>query len=226
MKHWVIVGVAAAAITTAATPAALAAPPKVTIEVLSSRADLVTGGDALVRITVPRAGDARRLKVKLGAKSVTRKFAKRSNGEVEGLLTGIGDGRQTLTAEVPKRYGARITLVGHPNGGPLISGPQLTPWVCQATAVDRQCNQAASYELKAVTGSGFVAYDPAAPPSGIKDTTTTDGRTATSTSSRRSMTPSSLGSRGHRRRAGTAASSSRTAVRAAPIAPRGPRRMS
>jgi hypothetical protein len=177
MKHWVIVGVAAAAITTAATPAALAAPPKVTIEVLSSRADLVTGGDALVRITVPRAGDARRLKVKLGAKSVTRKFAKRSNGEVEGLLTGIGDGRQTLTAEVPKRYGARITLVGHPNGGPLISGPQLTPWVCQATAVDRQCNQAASYELKAVTGSGFVAYDPAAPPSGIKDTTTTDGRT-------------------------------------------------
>lgn len=147
MKHWVIAGVAAAAITTTATPVAFAASPKVRIEVLSSRADLVTGGDALVRITLPKAGDAHRLKVKLEATSVTRQFAKRSNGKIEGLLTGIGNGRRTLTAEVPRRYGARITSVGHPNGGPLISGPQLTPWVYQATAVDKQCNQAASYAL-------------------------------------------------------------------------------
>jgi len=154
--------------------AAQAAPAQaapVEIEVLSSRADLVSGGDALVRITGAGTGG---LRVTLGGRDVTRQFARRPNGHVEALLTGIPDRRVTLTATAGS-HGARIDLVGHPNGGPLISGPQMQPWICQPTAVDDQCNQPASYELLAKTREGFVPYDPQSPPRGIEQTTTTEG---------------------------------------------------
>ncbi len=153
-------------------------PERVRIEVLSSRADLVSGGDALVRVSLKRPADARRLKVTLGRTDVTRRFARRANGEIEALLTGLPDtGRRVLTARVAKRYGARLTLTLHPNGGPLISGPQLVPWVCEPGARDAQCNQPAGYQLKAMTDNGFVDYDPENPPSGVRTTTTTEGRT-------------------------------------------------
>lgn len=161
------------ALLSAAAPAA-AAP--VELEVLSSRADLVSGGNALVRVNIEDAADAGRLSVKLGDNDVTGQFATRANGEVEALLTGIPDGPSTLTA-IAGGNGARLQLKGHPNGGPLISGPQLQPWNCQPTAVDAQCNQPASYELFARTGDGFVAYDPESPPSGVQETTTTEGET-------------------------------------------------
>ena len=92
------------------------------------------------------------------------------------MLTGIPNERVLLKA-VTGSHGARINLVGHPNGGPLISGPHLQPWICQETAVDADCNQPARYELLAVTEDGFVAYDPEAPPEGIQQTTTTEGET-------------------------------------------------
>jgi hypothetical protein len=153
---------------------ATAAP--VEIKVLSSRADLVSGGDALVRIKLERAAAARHLKVRLGDRDVTDQFARRANGKIEALLTGIPNRRVTLTATT-KRRGARIDLVGHPNSGPLISGPQMKPWICQETAVDADCNQPARYELRAVTDDGMVAYDPKSPPEGIQETTTTEGET-------------------------------------------------
>jgi len=143
------------------------------IDVLSSRADLVSGGDALVRIS---GADPGTLTVRLGDDDVTAQFARRANGHVEALLTGIPDRRVTLTATAGGR-GAKLDLHGHPNGGPLISGPQLQPWICQPTARDAQCNEPARYELKARTSSGFVAYDPQRPPSGIATTTTTEGET-------------------------------------------------
>jgi len=157
----------------AAAPAA-AAP--VELEVLSSRADLVSGGDALVRVRLEDARAAERLRVRLGDRDVTGQFARRANGEVEGRLTGIPDAPVTLTATAG-RDGARLGLVGHPNGGPLISGPQLQPWACQEGAVDAQCNQPARYELLARTEEGFVPYDPGSPPDGVRETTTTEGET-------------------------------------------------
>ena len=155
---------------------ASAAP--VELEVLSSRADLVSGGDALVRVELANSGDLGALQVDLGGRDVTEQFARRANGEVEALLTGIPDERVTLTATVPGRYGAKIELTGHPNGGPLISGPQLQPWGCQASAVDAQCNQPARYAFFAKTRDGFVAVeDPQSPPDGTEETTTTEGET-------------------------------------------------
>ena len=155
---------------------ASAAP--VELEVLSSRADLVSGGDALVRVKLDSSNDLRALRVDLGGRDVTEQFARRANGEVEALLTGIPDERVTLTATVPGRHGAKIELTGHTNGGPLISGPQLQPWGCQEGAVDSQCNQPARYAFFAKTSDGFVPVaDPKSPPANTEKTTTPEGET-------------------------------------------------
>ena len=65
---------------------AVPADAKTTIKVLSNRADLISGGDALVRVTPIGAT------VKVNGKDVTGEFAKRPNGQYLALLTGLKDG--------------------------------------------------------------------------------------------------------------------------------------
>ena len=113
----------------------------------------------------------------LGKRDVCKRFKRRSERQGRGPPQAASPNRRVaLTARAGGR-GARLLLTGHPNGGPLISGPQLEPWVCQETAVDEDCNQPASYALLARTEEGFEPYDPESPPSGIQDTTTTEGET-------------------------------------------------
>jgi hypothetical protein len=134
------------------------------------------------------------VKVTLGKANVTREFAIRANGKFEGLLTGLRNGTNVLTAVMPDGYGARLKITNHPIGGPVFSGPQIQPWQCQGGAADRQCDQAPSYAYYYVpageanagsNGAGqgdtnaFQPYDPSNPPpaSAIATTTTTDGVT-------------------------------------------------
>jgi hypothetical protein len=143
------------------------------IEVLSGRADLVTGGSALVAVELARKADAKTVRIRLGDKNVTRKFARDGKRRLVALLGGLRNGRNTLTAQAGNK-GARLTLVNHPHGGPLISGPQLKPWVCQAGAVDAQCNQAPrvvfQYRSTDPTKTGFQPYDPAHPATDVAKT--------------------------------------------------------
>jgi hypothetical protein len=144
------------------------------IQVLSNRADLISGGDALVRIA---GAPAKGLRVHAGRRGVTKAFAKRADGHVEGLVTGLHTGRTVLTARAPGRRAGRAAIVDHRNGGPVFSGPQVQPWQCQAGARDAQCNQPVSYGYaykSSVTGR-FAAYDPANPPADIATTTTQNG---------------------------------------------------
>ena len=89
----------------------------ISITVVSSRADLVSGGSALVAISPGRT--AGRLKVTVDGHNVTGRFAVRANGSFEGLVRGLKLGRNVLRATLPNGAGARITLVNHPTGGPL-----------------------------------------------------------------------------------------------------------
>ena len=68
----------------------------------------------------------------------------RPNGRFQGLVTGLALGDNVLTARITGGPGARITLTNHPNGGPVFSGPQVQPWVCQETAVDEPPDDAAA----------------------------------------------------------------------------------
>jgi hypothetical protein len=152
--------------------------PALSISVLSGRADLVSGGSTLVAIKLPRS-DTRSVKVTLGHRNVTKDFAIRKDGRFEALLTGLRLGRNVLQATLPSGWAARITLTNHPIGGPVISGPQLHPWICEQGATDKQCNKPATYQYEYMSTNpakhGFQPYDPSSPASDVAQTTTDQG---------------------------------------------------
>lgn len=163
-------------------PVSLAAPAaEAELRVLSTRADLVSGGDALVDVRLPSGVDPAKVRLSVGKRDVTDAFAVRENGRFQGLLDGLALGDNVLTAKLPKGGGARLTITNHPNGGPVFSGPQVQPWICQPTAIDDQCNQEPAYELVYKSTSplsdGWQPYDPDNPPSDVAQTTTDEGVT-------------------------------------------------
>ncbi|HET7532453.1 MAG TPA: DUF6351 family protein [Nocardioidaceae bacterium] len=151
--------------------------PPLTIQVVSNRADLVSAGEALVAVRLPRGTRPRSLRIRLNGRDVTRMFGLRRNGRYEGLVRGLRVGRNRLVASAPGRTTDRVVITNHPNGGPVFSGPQVRPWVCQESARDAQCNQPPRYELmyrSSVTGQ-FHPYDPKNPPADLAETTTDQG---------------------------------------------------
>jgi len=164
----------AAAVFLALGGTAQAAAPSITV--LSNRADLISAGDALIRINLPKKVEPGQVEVTVGRRDVTSAFAVRPNGQFEGLVTGLALGRNVLKASMPGPD-TKITITNHPNGGPVFSGPQVQPWVCQEGAVDAQCNQPPAYEFlyKPEGGGSFEPYDPANPPSDVATTTTDEG---------------------------------------------------
>jgi hypothetical protein len=157
------------------------APTGIDIKVLSNRGDLISGGDALVQVVVPAGTDTSALKLDVDGRDVTSSFAVRSGGRFMGLVTGLVDGPNVLTARLPNGSGARITITSHPIGGPVFSGPQIQPWPCLAGATDAQCNAPTTYEYvfkNSITGQ-FDAYDPENPPPAaeVANTTTDQGNT-------------------------------------------------
>src|SRR6476619_3481421 len=74
-------------------------PGDIRISTVSTRADLVSGGDALVRISTPGAnpGSAR---VTLNGRDVTATWRAQSNGKGLSLLTGLRLGRNGVTATI------------------------------------------------------------------------------------------------------------------------------
>jgi hypothetical protein len=155
------------------------------IEVLSNRADLISGGDALVEIVLPPGVGIAGLHVRVGSRDVTSAFALRDNGRVLGIVDGLSVGGNLLTAT---RYaddpGCQIPITNHPIGGPVFAGPQVQPWVCSTAAnglgppQDAQCNAptAYRYQYRSLAGA-FAAYDPANPPLDVATTTTDTGAT-------------------------------------------------
>jgi hypothetical protein len=163
-------------------PAAAAVKPRaIRIQTLSNRADLISDGNALVRVVLPRGARVRRLRVTVGGRDVSDAFARRRNGHVEGLIEGLALGRNRVVARAPGARGAQLTITNHPNGGPVFSGPQVQPWRCQKGAVDAQCNQPPVYTFLYRSTDpakpGLQPYDPASPPADVATTTTDEGIT-------------------------------------------------
>jgi uncharacterized tannase-like protein DUF6351 len=108
-----------------------AAPGALQIKTLSNRADLISGGDALVEIVVPPGSPLGALHVTAGATDVSPAFARRADGRTLGVITGLPDNQPTeIKADIGGRQAASLTVTSHPIGGPVFSGAQITPWVC------------------------------------------------------------------------------------------------
>jgi hypothetical protein len=154
----------------------------VELRVLSNRADLLSGDDALVEVVLDGTVGDSSLRLDIGGRDVTEAFAVRADGRILGRVEGLSRGDNILTATTDTA-GARITLTNHPVGGPVFSGPQVTPWICTTQnnglgeAVDEQCNAAdVRYEYFYRSGSSFAAYDPDNPPESVPTVTTDEGK--------------------------------------------------
>ena len=174
----------------AGVPRPASAATELQILSLSNRADLLSGGDALIELVLPDGADLASVQVDVDGRDVTQSFAARDGamgGRIVGKVTGLAVGANVLTARLPDGSGARLTLTNHPTGGPIISGPHREPWVCtteengMGPALDEDCNAPTIFELsyKEATTGRFSAYDPENPPaeSAIATTTTDTGET-------------------------------------------------
>jgi hypothetical protein len=180
-----VAGVAALGWAAPALPAT--AQGTVVLRTLATRADLVSGSSTLVEIDLPAGASTSDLSVQLNGVDATNEFALRPNGKVEGLLTGLTPGSNTLVASLASGGGAMLAITDHPIGGPVFAGPQIQPWLCQSGASDKQCDQAPTYAYfympvwaaPAGSGNGFQSYDPSNPPPDgtVATTTTTEGVT-------------------------------------------------
>jgi hypothetical protein len=162
-------------------PIASASSDTVEITTLSVRADLVSDGDALVRVSVPEGAAASDLSISVNGQDVTEAFRQHSDGDGVGALTGLRLGPNAVQATLPDGRGAELTITNHPIGGPVFAGPQIQPWTCQDGAKDKQCNQPPSfaYYYQPATGGNLQSYNPDSPPPDfmIAEATTTEGVT-------------------------------------------------
>ncbi len=121
---------------------ATAGPLGFEITTLSNRADLVSGGDVLVEVQFPKHVDADKVAISLNRQDVTGAFKPSGPNKLQGLVTGLVDGKNLLEAGVKVHHHflwwswdevinfEKLKVTNHPIGGPIFSGPQIQPWVC------------------------------------------------------------------------------------------------
>src|SRR5439155_8962972 len=104
---------------------------------------------ALVAVKLPRSVAPSAVKVTLNSSDVSNEFALRPNGSYEGLLSGLQLGANVLVAEAPGATAGTATIANHAIGGPVISGPQVQPWVCRnPQPADAKCDEAPTYKYE------------------------------------------------------------------------------
>lgn len=141
-------------------------PDAAVITTLSNRADLVSDGDVLVRVDLPAGAAGSSLKVDVDGRDVTSAFVA-SNGGYVGRVTGLAAGANNVNASADGVAAATLRVTNTARGGPIYSGPQITPYFCAtpvpqgATATtpatnqsglstaptDAQCNTATEFKL-------------------------------------------------------------------------------
>ena len=93
------------------------------IKTVSSRPDRVSGGDALVRIL---QSDDAVTAVTLNGADISKSFHAGSVPHSrEGLVKGLKLGANTISAG-----GKNLAVTNYPITGPIVSGPQETPYIC------------------------------------------------------------------------------------------------
>lgn len=147
--------------------------PELTVRALSTRPELVTGGDVLVEVEVPPDLDPADVRVRAGATDVTDAFAV-VDDTIVGLVTDLPEGATTLTAELDDLTD-ELEVVDHPTTGPLFSGPQRPLVACSTEAMglgpatDASCSAPTIVDHRYITTSGAIVAlpDPAARPADL-----------------------------------------------------------
>src|SRR5262245_16117492 len=161
------------------------------IVTLSNRADLISGGDALVEVRVPKNVPLKKVTLWLNGHQVTEAFQINEVARtMRGLLTGLVVGENEFLADSNGngngRPRATLRILNHPIGGPVLLGSQTSPWICATPtpvpqsgntpasnasglttfAVDAQCTIATEYKLfyrTTTPGCSTALPDPSPP---------------------------------------------------------------
>ncbi len=106
------------------------------LKTLSNRADLVSGGDAMVEVTLDPDTPMSSLKVTVGNRDVTSAFRPVGAGRVVGVVTGLAEGPNNVTATVDggstwSQTQSTLVVTNAPRHGPVLSGAKhITPFHC------------------------------------------------------------------------------------------------
>ena len=103
------------------------------IESVSTRPYLVTGGDALLRISAGEDLNLSEVRVSANGEDVTERFSPSvQGGPLIGLVQGLRMGHNEIKARIPgSEATAALELMNYPISGPIISGPHEMPYLCQ-----------------------------------------------------------------------------------------------
>jgi hypothetical protein len=152
------------------------------LNVLSNRADLVSGGDALVQVVLPARVDPSTVRVSVDGKDVTSAFAVRPGGAYEGVVTGLANGANDLMATMRNGPTVHLTVTNHRSGGPIFAGAQVQPWICKTVTgfpvpTNAQCDGAPLFTFQYMDAAThtFKPYTDAVPAASIAMTTTDRG---------------------------------------------------
>lgn len=177
--------------------------PGISLMILSSRGDMVSGGDALIEVALTGNVSPQKISVMVNGKDATSEFRPDATGKsLIGRVEGLAIGPNTLGVSLGGKLNGKEMLINHAITGPIISGPHQTPFVCQTVAaglgpaLDADCSAkmnvsylyksteppapraATRVDALATFPAGFKPYDPSAPrPADLAQTTTSDGKT-------------------------------------------------
>lgn len=100
------------------------------LRVLSNRPDMLSGGNALVRVEVPADVSPASVQVMLNGADVTSMLrADERSRTLTGVVKGLANGANVLAA-AGGGVNTRLTLLNHPITGPVFSGPHEQPFIC------------------------------------------------------------------------------------------------
>lgn len=184
-------GTESATPTASALAAAQLPPANFEIRTMSNRADLISDGDALVEVQVPRTVPMQQVTLTLNGTDVGAAFVADTQARrFRGVLTGLKLGANLFVADANGQGNGRphasLTITNHARGGPVLLGSQTTPWICATptpvaesgntpasnasglttTALDAQCNIATEYKLfyrTTTVGCSTALPDPSPP---------------------------------------------------------------
>jgi hypothetical protein len=163
-----------------------------TIQLLSSKAEYVTGGDTLVDVTLPGGSSTdASIRVMVNGTDASSVFTTdpAKPGHIVGLVTGLKVGANTLVASF-RGASSTLEITNYPSTGPVFSGPQMTPFICQTqdfalpdgsklgASTDANCSASTKVNyLYRSTAGGALKPLPAttALPADVAMTTTTSG---------------------------------------------------
>lgn len=157
------------------------------IKVLSSRADMASGGDALIEVAALDGAAEGDLSVSVNGKPAEVKWVKAENAAAfRALVTDLKEGANKVEVSLrkPKRAKGSLDITNYPITGPILSGPHLTPYECRTVEsglgepLDANCsaNRKIDYFYRA-SDNTFKPLPVGERPADLVNTTTNDGKT-------------------------------------------------